>query len=49
MHRVLGYITGILGSCCLACVVTLIRKAGTIESIPFNCYLVGTLGVMFSF
>jgi drug/metabolite transporter (DMT)-like permease len=26
----LGYITGILGSCCLACVLTLTRKAGTI-------------------
>jgi len=25
-----GYISGILGSCCLSCVVTLIRKAGTI-------------------
>jgi drug/metabolite transporter (DMT)-like permease len=26
----IGYISGILGSCCLSCVVTLIRKAGTI-------------------
>jgi drug/metabolite transporter (DMT)-like permease len=26
----LGYVTGILGSCCLACVLTLTRKAGTI-------------------
>lgn len=26
----IGYLSGILGSCCLSCVVTLIRKAGTI-------------------
>jgi drug/metabolite transporter (DMT)-like permease len=45
----LGYITGILGSCCLACVVTLIRKAGTIGVHTFQLLLSWALfGVMFS-
>lgn len=45
----LGYITGILGSCCLACVVTLIRKAGTIGVHTFQLLLSWALfGVLFS-
>lgn len=45
----LGYITGILGSCCLACVVTLIRKAGTIGVHTLQLLLSWALcGILFS-
>lgn len=45
----LGYVTGLLGSCCLACVVTLIRKAGMIGVHQFQLLLSwALLGTIFS-
>ena len=45
----LGYVTGVLGSCCLACVVTLIRKAGTLGVHTFQLLLSWALfGIIFS-
>jgi len=45
----LGYITGCLGSVCLACVVTLIRKAGKIGVHTFQLLLSWALfGIVFS-
>lgn len=45
----LGYITGILGSCCLACVLTLTRKAGTIGVHTLQLLISwATFGIIFS-
>eukprot|EP00536_Pseudo-nitzschia_multiseries_P009740 jgi/Psemu1/288647/fgenesh1_pg.281_\ len=45
----LGYVTGLLGSCCLASILILIRKAGTIGVHTFQLLLSWALfGVVFS-
>jgi drug/metabolite transporter (DMT)-like permease len=45
----LGYVTGCLGSVCMACVVTLIRKAGNIGVHTFQLLLAwALLGTIFS-
>jgi drug/metabolite transporter (DMT)-like permease len=45
----IGYVTGILGSCCLACVLTLTRKAGTIGVHTLQLLISwATFGIIFS-